>query len=168
MQFRVRDRERWDLNNRAAEQQNIDVNNARPFLLLALPPHCLFEIQNARDQLPRHLFRVQLDRAIQEPGLRCHLHGLSFVKRGDGNDAAQFRQLLDCRPEIRSPVAQVRSQRKINDLVHAAKFAVFPRMFPEQNQIPRPRSEESSLRLARGPVLPACFADRPAYAPNRT
>jgi hypothetical protein len=45
--------------------------------------------------LPGHLLGVQLDRAIQEPGLRGEFDGLSLIKRGGPHDIPDLAQFLD-------------------------------------------------------------------------
>src|SRR5207248_2313551 len=80
VQRAVRDRQRRNPNSRAAKEQNVYINYSRTFFLFALAAHLLLKIQNARDQLPWHFFRIQLDSAVQEPRLRSHLNWFGFIE----------------------------------------------------------------------------------------
>ena len=52
-----------------------------PFFCTAPASHFLFNFENRRQQLLWHLFGVEFDGAIQEPGLSGEFHRLSFVER---------------------------------------------------------------------------------------
>ncbi len=68
-------------NDRIPKQKNIDIDVARTFFLSSPSSHLLFNVQNSAEQLPRHFFGIQFDRAIQEPGLGGKFDRFSFVKR---------------------------------------------------------------------------------------
>lgn len=80
MQFGMRDCKRGNFDDRVTEEKNIDVDCARTFFLLALPPHTLLKGQKPSDQLPGHFFRIQFHDAVQKPRLRGQFNRLSFIK----------------------------------------------------------------------------------------
>jgi len=101
---------RRNFDDRTAKQQNVDVDGARSFLLIALASHLLLKRQDRGDELPRHFFGVQLDGAIQKPGLRSDLDRLGFVERRYAYGVTNFVQLLNRGAQVGFAVAQVRSQ----------------------------------------------------------
>ena len=66
------------VNHGISKQQNVDVDVARAFLLLAPAAHFLLDGQHPVDQLPGRFLRVQLERAIQKPGLSGEFDRLGF------------------------------------------------------------------------------------------
>src|SRR6266576_6452824 len=95
VQPRMRNSQRWDLNYRTAKQKDININCPRPFLLLALSAHALFQIENCRDQLPRHLLRLKLNDTIQEPRLCGQLDGFGLIERRYRSHLTEISQLGD-------------------------------------------------------------------------
>ena len=52
-----------------AEEQNIDVDDARAFGLKAFAAHFMFDVQNGRHEFLRSFCRLQSDNTVQEPCL---------------------------------------------------------------------------------------------------
>src|SRR5450755_730642 len=77
----MRDGQPFHFDHRVPKQKYVDVEGARPFFLYAPPSHFLFNVENCSQQLPRHLFGVKFDGAIQEPGLGGEFDRFSFVER---------------------------------------------------------------------------------------
>ena len=109
VQARMRDRQRRNLDDGAAEKQNVYINCARGFLLrFALATHALLDSEDGGDQLARHFFCVEFDGTVEEPGLaNGHVHWLGFVKRRDRSDMTDFAQLLDRSTQVGFAVAQI-------------------------------------------------------------
>jgi hypothetical protein len=107
----VHGRVRYDqapgLNHGISKQQNVDVDVARAFLLLAPAAHFLLDGQHPVDQLPGRFLRVQLERAIQKPGLRSEFDRLGFVKRRDRRYFTQTAQVVDRRSQIPGAVTNI-------------------------------------------------------------
>jgi len=103
----MRDGQADSFNHGRPEQEDVDVDDPWAILLFSLAPHLLFEVQDCGDQLPRHLFGVQLGSAIQKPGLGRQAYGFRLVKRGHRLDRTQTGQFADCSTKIGGPVLQV-------------------------------------------------------------
>ena|SRR5579884_439321 len=113
----MRNRQSRRIYDGVTEQQNIDIDGARPFypcgsLLSRSPPsHRSFNPQKLRQKLLWHFLRLQFDHAVQKPGLLGVLDRLSFINRRHGLYFAQFAQAFDRGPQIRLAIADVRPQR---------------------------------------------------------
>jgi len=118
VEFGMRHRQRRNVDNRRAEEEDVDIDNSRPVLLTALTAHALFEREDSGDELARHFFGIQLSGAVQEPGLGGEFHGFGFVEgrnRGDGSHVGKFVQ---SGAQVGGAVAEVRAEGEIDDLVH--------------------------------------------------
>jgi len=77
----VRNAEAGFLDYNAAKQKNVDVDDARTFLLPTHAPQLPLDFQNAGEKLLGCLLRIQNHRAIQKPSLRGKFHRLGLVER---------------------------------------------------------------------------------------
>lgn len=68
-------------DDEVAIKNDIDVDDARAFGLRTHASHVFFESECSGEKLGRGKLRIKCDNAVQEPGLRGHLHGLGFVER---------------------------------------------------------------------------------------
>src|ERR1700691_1589309 len=75
----MRDGEPLGIDDGVTEEQNVDVNGARAFLLYALPAHLLFNAKNCIHQLRRGLAGFEGNHTIQEPRLLNEVHGFGFI-----------------------------------------------------------------------------------------
>ncbi len=89
MHCRMRQAEVGRRKNRIPEQQEVDVDNARAFRLRTLSSHFLLDLKHSREEISRRQIRTQRYSAIEEPGLRGELNGLSFIERGNGDYFAE-------------------------------------------------------------------------------
>ncbi len=76
----MRDRQAGIVDDGIAEQKNVEIDDARAFFLRLLPSQLLLDVENAGKKLLRRLLRIQLNRAIQEPGLRGEFHRFGFIE----------------------------------------------------------------------------------------
>ena len=95
------------------------IDDARTFFLRSPPPHLLLDVENAGEQLLGRFLRIQLNRAIQEPGLRGEFHRLGFIERRNRDHLAESTQAIDRRTQIRRAVTDVGAKRKINRFTHS-------------------------------------------------
>ena len=111
---RMRNREAGIVDNQIAKQENVDVDDARPFLLRSASAHPLLDVENAGEQFLRRLLRIQRDSTIQEPRLGGKFHGFGFVERRDLNDFTDGAQPVDGGIQIFGSIPDVRAERKID------------------------------------------------------
>src|SRR5208282_6578715 len=69
-----------------AEEENVNVDGARAFVLQAAASHIALNPENRGHELLRCVAGFEGGGAIQKPGLLGELHGLGFVKRRDSYD----------------------------------------------------------------------------------
>ena len=100
------------------EQQNVDIDRARAFLLDALAAQARSISSNAMHQLRGSERCLQRDSAVQKVRLLRKFDRLSFIKRRDCLDPPDRFQLGNRLAQIRFAVPDVRSQRKINQIDH--------------------------------------------------
>lgn len=120
-----------------AKQQNVNVDIARALGLDAPASHLPLDGHNFRQEEFRHQLGAQSDGAIQEPGLRGKLNRLGFEEGGDGGHLTEFAELADRGAEVGLAIADIRTQREIDGLLHGfilkCSSAFGHRFFPSTN-----------------------------------
>src|ERR1700675_2200349 len=114
----MRNRQALSFDYRISKQQDVDINCARTFFLLAMTSHFFLNGENCSQQLFRHLLRAEFHNAIQEPGLSEEFDWLRLVDGRCGNHLAKTSDALDCSFQIGDPVTDVRSQGEESDFIH--------------------------------------------------
>jgi hypothetical protein len=118
----MRDCEAGIVDDQVAEQQNVEIDDARTLLLSSLAAQLLLDFENAGEQLLRRLLGIQSNRTIQEPGLRGKFHRFGFVARRDRDDLAESPQAIDRRAQITRAITDIGAERKIDRFRHAISF----------------------------------------------
>src|SRR5579885_3449888 len=114
---RVRNRQGRRMNDGIFIEQDINVNQPRPFGNTAAAAERSFDALRRLEELQRHQLRPGFDHAVHKPGLRPEINRLSLVKGaypfGLNTDLAE---LFERPADVLNPVSKIRAQRKINAL----------------------------------------------------
>src|ERR1035441_6311042 len=117
---RMRHRQRWRVDVGCAEEQDVDVDDARPLGLRSLPSHGALDSQHSGEELARDEFCAYGHGTIQKPWLLGELDRLGFVERRNLPHIAEIEEVTYCGPDVYLPVSEVGTQREIDDLLHLA------------------------------------------------
>src|ERR1035441_5110447 len=117
---RMRHRQRWRVDVGRAEQQDVDVDDARALGLRSLPSHGALDIQDAGKEFSRDQFRPHGHGTIQEPWLLGKFDRLGLIERRNFLYIAEVEELANRGPDVYLPVSEVGTQREIDDLLHVA------------------------------------------------
>src|SRR6266849_3181099 len=105
-----------------AVEQNIHIDQPRPFGHQLLAAHARFDGAQRLQQLQRRKIRVRLHDAIQKPRLLSQIDGLGFVNRGGFSHLySGIGKRCDRILQIFGAIAHVRPQRKIHGLAHTMR-----------------------------------------------
>lgn len=107
VKFRMRDDEVRNVDYGTAEEQDVQVYEARPLCVSAAAAQFLFNGLKSCEQLARHKVCFQSDCAVDEPGLGEVVDRLSFEERGCRFYGTEGCELLQRRRQIRDAVAEV-------------------------------------------------------------
>jgi hypothetical protein len=145
---RVRDRESRFLDDPISEQQNIEVDEARAFLLDALTAHGGFEGEQCVQELARLLRGLNADDAIQEPGLIGEFDGLGLIERRDGAHAGEGAEALDGVAKVAGAIAEVGTEGQVGGSCGHGQFSCRQRRFSDFLAVKKP--DEIPMLIAIG------------------
>jgi len=122
----MRNLQAWFLDDRIAEQHDIDIDNARSFVAPPNPAHFLFNIQQGSQQLRRSPLRLQCRYAIEEPWLICEFHRFGLIETGDLRHHACMGYRIKSRLQIGHAITKIGPQRKIDSFRQTFKLRNAP------------------------------------------
>lgn len=98
-------------------EKNIEVDDPRPARYKLFAAKFTLDLLELIEQLARLERSFPFDNTIQKPRLREKIDRLSFIyRRAPQNSHADFRQSCHRALQIRGAIAEVRPERKINEL----------------------------------------------------
>jgi hypothetical protein len=112
---RVRNFQARFIDHTISKQQDIDVNDARPFVPNPPAAHPLFDRKSEGQQVARRLGGFQRNRAVEKPRLIMEIYRLGFVKAGRCGHGSRLCQTFEGITKIGYAIAHVRSQRQVDE-----------------------------------------------------
>src|SRR5262245_49983954 len=115
-------REAGRVHNRISEQENIQIDGARPLMVRSTTAHLELKFEQRAQQLFRRVGGFERDGTIQKPRLCCEFNGFSFIKRRDSLHLAEFTEVCDGVAQIGFTVANIRAEREIGEVECATHY----------------------------------------------